>query len=269
MRPNLVVNASVSRTTFTSRRSFEKLDTMPSTVFQYYFQLQLKELHHNSPQSEITDFVNKNNSFKRYKRKEWDSLSLTKKRVYHALYFHFTKVNYRRLGHEELARRLELQVPAASEYLLFRNRFKARFDAAWEEQRKNDRTGRSHKIQLRSGTSGSLKVSRIFAMRPAELEFNSTRRFQDMCRECRRAWREGVDDDQRAEIATKLSVERQKFENSVKRELDILDGLQAMLTKYLTSVDVSNLKALDFERRITHTSNQDPLVFLMTDLKKS
>ncbi|SCU85407.1 LADA_0D07316g1_1 [Lachancea dasiensis] len=262
MRIYLASWASLSKASFVSRRSFERYNAMPSTVFQYFYQLQLKELRHGSSSCDIGSLFNKNSSFRRYKRKEWELLSMSKKRLYHALYFHFTKINYRTLSHEELAKRLEIPIPAASEYLLFRNQFKSRFDQVWEERKREKSSACLQKAHFRTGSLGLIRVSRRISRNLDDAEADLTRRFQDMCRECRRTWRDMVDDEQRAKIADKLGEERKNFEAIMKNEIQVLNELQGLLTTYLTNFDAIAHKALDFERR--GASNcQERLDFLL------
>ncbi|SCV02972.1 LAME_0H06678g1_1 [Lachancea meyersii CBS 8951] len=262
-----ILRANVSRTAFLNRRSFERLDTMPATVFQYYYQLQVKNLHFNVPEADLICWINRNSSFRRYKRKEWESLSLSKKRIYHALYFHFTGLSYRTIGHEELARKLEYPIPAASDYLLFRNGFKAKFDLLWEEQQKHDVMKRTPKLMLRSGSSGLVKKTRFLAAKAGKTDSDLTRRFHDMCRECRRIWREEVDNIQRTEIAEKLREERRFFEKLMSKEIEILDSLQGSLVKNLRALNTPSCQEFDFEKR-SFEQTTGSLAFLMTRSSK-
>ncbi|SCU87880.1 LAFA_0E09406g1_1 [Lachancea sp. 'fantastica'] len=267
MRLNLTLHANVSRTSFVNRKSFEKLDTMPTTVFQYYFQLQVKDLHIHSPETELIHWVSRNSSFKRFKRKEWESLSLSKRRIYNALYFHFTGLNYRTLGHEEVARRLEIPIPPISEYLLFRNKFKSKFDLLWEEQRNRDLLKRTPKLILRSKSSGAVKSPRFSAACSIESDPDLTIRFHDMCRECRRTWREKVSSLQKAEIGEKLREQRRSFRKLMDKEIEVLDSLQSLLVDRLKDANMLNSGTIDLEKGTTQR-NTNRLAFLVTHSDK-
>ncbi|CEP61862.1 mitochondrial HMG-box protein CIM1 LALA0_S04e02388g [Lachancea lanzarotensis] len=268
MRINCTLHANVSRTAFANRKSFERLDTMPTTVFQYYFQLQVKDLHVYSRDADLIPWINRNSSFKRYKRKEWDSLSMSKRRIYNALYFRFTGLDYRTLGHEEVARRLEIPIPPISDYLLFRNSFKSQFDPLWDEQRKRDLLIRSPKMILRSRFSGVVKSPRFSATYSRESDSDLTKRFQDMCRECRRTWLEKVDSMQKAEIGEKLREQRESFRALMEKEIKVLDGLQSVLVDRLKGANMLTSGNLNFRKEGATQQNMDRLAFLVTHSDK-
>lgn len=52
--------------------------------------------------------------------------------------------------------------------------------------------------------------------------YDYMKRFQQMCKECRYAWNEKVDYDQKLEIRKKLQVWRAKFEEMMDNEIQIL-----------------------------------------------
>ncbi|KAM3162779.1 hypothetical protein ACU8KH_03041 [Lachancea thermotolerans] len=268
MRISLSLNAFISPISVASRKSFEKLDKTPSTVFQYYYQLQLKSLNRSGLPADILEPVNTgHNSLRRYVRKEWESLSMSKKRVYHALYFHFIKLNYKELAPEEFAKRLELPIPISSEYLLFRNKFKLEFDRIWKEQCKKDHHGRSRRIYLRTGSSNLLKASRTIKGTESGFDYDSTRQFQEMCRQCRKVWREKVTSDQKAQMVEILQKNRQEFKLKLEQEVKILDSLQNALQKYLAGPSAKISTALDFERPVTQSHHSVIALLLATGKK--
>lgn len=256
MRPTPYFTAQLSILNITSRRSFDKLDRTPSTVFQYYYRLQIKQLHKYSQYIDSLESMNQNNPFRRQVRKEWDALSLSKKRVYHALYFHFLKLDFRKLSQEELAKRLEIPVPTSSEYLLFRNKFKSKFDYMWEKQY----TGRLEiEVKVRSDTFGKFKITRYATKKKEDLDSitNFTERFQKMCRECKRIWKEKVSEEQKDEIRSKLRENRKKFELQMEKEVEALESLQENLTCILDKDTFHSQRMLGVERPASRTTIVD------------
>ncbi|CUS22844.1 LAQU0S07e01398g1_1 [Lachancea quebecensis] len=269
MRITLRLNAFVSQISVTSRKSFEKLDKTPSTVFQYYYQLQLKSLYKSGLSAEILEPTsNSQSSLRRYVRKEWESLSMSKKRVYHALYFHFIKLNYKELSPEEFAKRLELSIPISSEYLLFRTKFKVEFDKIWKEQYKKDHHGRSRRVYLRTAPSNLFKTSRVISGTINSFEYDSTRQFQEMCRQCRKVWRDKVTSDQKAQMAKILQKSRRDFELKLEQEIKLLDSLQNALHKLLAGPSANLNTALDFERPVTQSHNSVIALLLAAEKKE-
>ncbi|SCW02428.1 LAFE_0F06216g1_1 [Lachancea fermentati] len=268
MRIYTACRAHISLLEVVSKKSFEKLDRTPPTVFHYYYQLQLKDLHKMSTGDEILEFANRNNAFKRHIRKEWDSLSISRKRVYHCLYFHFARINYGKMSYEELAKRLEIPIPVSSEYLLFRNSFKAKFDALWEESQKRNRSLEGKSLQLRSRSFGKFKVTRIYK-KDAELEdYNDyNRRFRNMCKECRLMWKEQVTEEQKIEITKKLKDARNNFLNRMDNEIKALDALQENMSKILNNHTTSHIGYLKVERPLTNTI-REPLNILLVGKKR-
>ena len=103
--PSLAVSARFSVLQVSTKKSFKRLDQRPGDVFQYYLQLQVDRLN---TYAEFQD-LKKNIAFVKRIRGEWEGLSSSKKRVYHALFFKFNNIDYNKLSNEELARVLTIQ----------------------------------------------------------------------------------------------------------------------------------------------------------------
>ncbi|SJM86525.1 uncharacterized protein ZBIST_2904 [Zygosaccharomyces bailii] len=215
MRCTNVIRASLSPNVYLTRRAFDKqLNTLPSTAFHYYCQLQVDHLTEPDPQ------------LKRHIRREWDLLSVTKKRLYYAFYFHFKGINHRKMNKFEFAKFLEIPTPASSEYMLFRNTFKYKFEMAWIDNLKRQRTtGRGQVIKHATITGGHrLTVyAQLNNLRLQQEAMDYTSRYQQMCRECRRVWKEKVSLKQRIVIRDKWEEQKQIFEERIRNEIDALE----------------------------------------------
>ncbi|GCF01307.1 hypothetical protein ZYGM_001127 [Zygosaccharomyces mellis] len=215
MRGTNSLRASLSSTIFTTRRSFERqLDTSPTTAFHYYCQLQHSQR------------VNTDLQWKKFMRREWELLSLTKKRLYYAFYFHFKGVDHKGLNKFELAKFLEIPTPAASEYMMFRNTFKYKFDNAWlENSKKLNNLNNKGRLVKRSSITGGHRLTVHIPLNRDKLQSeatNYTKRYQQMCRECRRVWNEKVTVEQKLVIREKWEQEKQAFNDSMHTEIDAL-----------------------------------------------
>ena len=85
MKVTLLLKAQLSPVSYTTKKSFQRqLNRTPYTAFQYFFQLEVQKLHNVSKYEDITNYLKGNSNFKRFRRNEWDSMSLTKKRLYYA-----------------------------------------------------------------------------------------------------------------------------------------------------------------------------------------
>ncbi|GAV52694.1 hypothetical protein ZYGR_0AG06850 [Zygosaccharomyces rouxii] len=215
MRCTYSLRASLSSTVFTTKKSFERqLDTSPTTAFHYYCQLQ-----HDSK-------INNELQWKKFMRREWELLSLTRKRLYYAFYFHFKGIDYKSLNNFELAKFLEIPTPAASEYMMFRNIFKFKFDNAWLDNLKklNDLNHKGRLVK-KSPITGGHRLTVFIPLNQDQLQSeatNYTKRYQQMCRECRRVWNEKVTMEQKLIIREKWEQEKQVFNENIRDELDAL-----------------------------------------------
>lgn len=248
MRASYVLRAQLSRTFYGSQGSFEKqLNNLPTTAFQYYYWSKLKELCKYSEDLVNSDRLScgqQSNTFRRYIRKEWDLLSASKKRLYYAFFFHFTKIDYRALKKYELARILEIPTPAISEYMLFRNNFKHKYDAIWYQERKE-------RPKKRSIMAGHLISLSIRNSHEKESRLNLTKRFQKMCRECRYVWNKKISNEQKDEIRTKWELQKQQFDLQLARELEALSfNLNRLLKMNLGA----RAQSLQIDRHKTSTT---------------
>lgn len=123
-------------------------------------------------------------------------------------------------------------------------------------------------IYLRSTSSGMVNVTRVIKTNSPENLHNLTKRFQEMCRECRKVWREKVTEEQKEDIVLKLKASRLKFERAVQGELAILDDLQGLLRRSLKGKVAGSYDALDCER-LTSRAQRDRMMKLITGEKKS
>ncbi|QLQ79677.1 hypothetical protein HG537_0C03250 [Torulaspora globosa] len=244
MRASYVLKAQLSRIFYGSQGSFERqLNNLPTTAFQYYYWCKLKELCKYSKDFMNEDLIScgqQSNTFRRYIRKEWDLLSASKKRLYYAFFFHFTKIDYRSLKKCELARILEIPTPAISEYMLFRNKFKHKYDTIWFQEGKD----RSKKRSIMAGHAISISIHE------KESSLNLTKRFQKMCRECRYVWNKKISDDQKDEIRIKWELQKQQFDLQLARELEALSFNLNRLLKM--NID-ARVESLQIERHRTAT----------------
>lgn len=215
MRCTSIIRASLSSTIFTTRKSFERqLDNSPTTAFHYYCQLQYDSR------------VNDDLQWKKFIRREWEMLSHTKKRLYCAFYFHFKGIDYKSLNKFELAKFLEIPTPATSEYMMFRNLFKFKFDNAWLENVKKlkDSNGMGQLVK-RSPIAGGHRLTIYIPLNRDRLRMeatNYTKRYQQMCRECRRVWNEKVTVEQRSVIRKKWEQQKREFKDHIDNEIEAL-----------------------------------------------
>lgn len=259
MHGSRVIKAQLSQIVYSTKKSFKKqLDSLPATAFDYYYQSRIKELQQNSCNLLSNDFLSgsqQNTAFKRHIRKEWESLSNTKRRLYYAFFFHFTKINHKVLNRYELAKVMEIPTPATSEYMLFRSKFKYKFDRIWQEENmKNKRKtgiilrhnaiGSGHRIII----SGKVKDLNSTSNSGEEELTNLIERFQKMCRECRHVWNEKVTDEQKFEIKNKWEDQKHQFDLKLDQETEILE----YNLKKLIQVKLGP-KSLLVERPVTQT----------------
>ena len=262
MRITNILRAQLCESVYNTKKSFQKqLKRMPSTIFQYYYQLQIKQLHksYGSNTEYILDFAQQNTHFKRYIRDEWDTLSMTKKRLYNALYFHFSQVDYRSINKFELARIMEIPTPAFSEYMLFRNKFKKQYEKIWKENQINPepislivKSSNIQKIISRRHhcQSSKLTVKEQNASKGLKEIIDFTKRFQEMCKECKHVWNVQVTEEQKSEVRSKWEQQVLEFEELMDREVELL----VSNLKKLSQIDPSS-QALVTERPVTNTTN--------------
>ncbi|QLL32802.1 hypothetical protein HG536_0D03240 [Torulaspora globosa] len=247
MRASYVLGAQLSKIFYGSKGSFKRqLNNLPTTAFQYYYWSKLKELCKYSEgfvDSDLLSCGQQSNTFRRYIRKEWDLLSASKKRLYYAFFFHFTKIDYKALKKYELARILEIPTPAISEYMLFRNKFKHKYDTICFQERKE-------RLKKRSIMAGHAISISIRNSHEKESRLNLTKRFQKMCRECRLVWNKKISNEQKDEIRTKWELEKQQFDLQLARELEALSFNLNRLLKM--NVD-ARAKTLQINRHKTST----------------
>lgn len=220
MRCTSSMRASLSASVYLTRRAFEKqLNTSPTTAFHYYCQLDHRK---HDPQ------------LKRYMRREWEMLSITKKRLYYAFYFHFKNVNYKKMNKFELAKFLEIPTPATSEYMLFRNTFKCKFEIAWIENIRRQRIAGRGQLIKQSAIAGGHRLSVYTQQDYRQLKEEATNyasRYRQMCKECRRVWTEKVTLKQKIMIRRKWEEQRQIFEERIVQELEALEANLNRLTQ--------------------------------------
>lgn len=260
MHTSRALKARFSQEVYLTKRSFEKqLDNLPNTAFQYYYQTKIKELQEKSSIGRLNDtfgFAQQNSAFRRYIRKEWELLSITKRRLYYAFFFHFTGINYRSLNNYELARVMEIPTPAISEYMLFRNKFKNKFDNIWHEENLGIKRNKNAILRRNSsypliGLISSTTNNQITELSKAEEEVemtNLTRRFREMCRECRNVWSTHISEERKREIRDKWEEQKYEFELQLQHETKILDN---NLKKVLKAK--FRRKSLCIEKPVTHT----------------
>lgn len=225
----------MSSTIFTTRKSFERqLDSSSTTAFHYYCQLQHDPRNNNDLQ------------WKRFMRREWEMLSITRKRLYYAFYFHFKGIDYKNLNKFELAKFLEIPTPATSEYMMFRNVFKFKFDNAWLETLKKlgELKNKGKLVKKASITGGHRLTVNYVPFNRNQLEkeaTNYTKRYQQMCKECRRVWNEKVTTEQRSIIREKWENEKQEFDEIIRNEIGALKINLNMLNRLGTSAEIFTL----------------------------
>ncbi|EJS41717.1 YOR114W [Saccharomyces arboricola H-6] len=262
MKVTLLLKAQLSSVSYTTRKSFQKqLDRSPYTAFQYFFQLEVQKLHNVSKYDDITSYVRGNSNFKRFTRNEWDNMSLTKKRLYYASFCQSMNIDIWSVSKIELAKRLEIPIPAMSEYLFFRNKFKLKFDSHWSSLEHNNYRNPSRPSTMRKNGAAETyprnrtitsvsKIKprkRLVAMKrisrsedftndhshEAQKHFDDyMKRFQQMCKECRYAWNEKVGCDQKLEIRKKLHLCRSKFEEMMDNEIQVLQKNMEIMSKF-------------------------------------
>ncbi|CAI4051583.1 hypothetical protein SKDZ_15G2610 [Saccharomyces kudriavzevii ZP591] len=262
MKVTLLLKAQLSPVSYTTKKSFQRqLDHLPSTAFQYFFQLEVQKLHNVSKYKDIINYVRGNSNFKRFTRNEWDNMSLTKKRLYYASFCQSMNIDIWNVSKVELAKRLEIRIPAMSEYLFFRNKFKVKFDSHWSSlERKDYRSISKSSVTRKNGATEIYSKNRAIASvskikprkrlvamkRISRLDnlandhpndaqehlYDYMKRFQQMCKECRYAWNEKVDYDQKLEIREKLQLWKSKFEEMMDNEIQILQKNMEIMSKF-------------------------------------
>ncbi|CAI4064198.1 hypothetical protein N7582_002609 [Saccharomyces uvarum] len=261
MKVTLLLKAHLSPVSYTTKKSFQRqLDRSPYTAFQYFFQLEVQKLHNVSKYEDITNYLKGNSNFKRFRRNEWDSMSLTKKRLYYASFCQSMSIDVWNVSKVELAKRLEIPIPAMSEYLFFRNKFKLKFDSHWSALEPNNYKNHSRPSTARKNVteaySRSRTITSVNKMQPRKRLvtmkriscsenfsnnqsddaqkhlYDYMKRFQLMCKECRYAWNEKVDYDQKLEIRKKLQLWRLKFEEMMDNEIQILQNNMETMSKF-------------------------------------
>lgn len=254
MQGSRVLGAQLSQAVYVSKRSFEKeLDSLPTTAFQYYYHSKIKELQSGSNDFHNTDILScgqHNNAFRRFIRKEWNSLSTTKKRLYYAFFFHFTGVDHTSLNKYELARILEIQTPAISDYMLFRNKFKYKFDNVWYQER--EQRSRKRRMVLKHNPIGfghTITISSRISVHGEE-SFSLTAKFQKMCRECRHTWNQKITEEQKLEIRNIWEEQKRQFDTILATEREALGNNLNRLSKM--NLD-SKVRSLKVDRYTTRT----------------
>lgn len=292
MKATLLLKAQLSPVSYTTKKSFQRqLNRTPYTAFQYFFQLEVQKLHNVSKYEDIINYVRGNSNFKRFARNEWDTMSLTKKRLYYASFCQSMDIDILNVSKIELAKRLEIPIPAMSEYLLFRNKFKVKFDSHCSSLERKDRKSvprpsitrkvatteicsksRSNtplgKINPRKRLVALKRISRSentaknHSHEAQNYLYDYMKRFQQMCKECRYAWNEKVDYDQKLEIRKKLQVWRAKFEEVMDNEIQILQKNMDIMSKF-------GLRSESYLTAADHNTNTQPNSILpMTYLLK-
>lgn len=219
MRPTGVLAAALSRTIFRSRKVFERtLQQNIGTVFGYYYKIQVNKLGN-------TESLKYNNTFRRFVRHEWENMSVTKKRLYSAMFFQNNGIQPNQMGHFELARCLGMQTPAASEYLLFRNRFKMKFDQLWEKDPNVDlsQVFNRNLIQtknLRVVLRSEKRHRRNTKLLEGKNNKDYLQRFKEMCKECRRIWRSEVTDQEKEVVKAQWELTQTEFKNLIQEEIN-------------------------------------------------
>lgn len=216
MRFTLHLYARPSSILVSCKKAFKKSAQKDiGTVFNYYYNMQVKKFGN-------TTLMRFNNSFKRYIRSEWDNLSATKKRLYYAMFFEQHNLSPSELTSYELARCLEIEKPAASEYLMFRNRFKSKFDRLW---RQNSEVNMKLIFQSGSIANNYHEFSPGRAKRSIQ-HIDPNRdyilRFKEMCKECRRIWNTKVGEEEKKTIHEHWLNAQQEFKNTLDIEIEVI-----------------------------------------------
>ncbi|SCU80403.1 LAMI_0B02212g1_1 [Lachancea mirantina] len=237
MRSSPGLFAQVSKFAVHSKKSFERLDRTPQTAFTYYYQLQVQALSKCNAGEEPKNLIRGNNSFKQFVRRNWHSLSISKRRLYHALYFRYTRIDYATLNYEQVAKRLEIPIPLNSEYLLFRNGFRESF-----ERKRDAAKVSSGRKSMGAGSSRVIKLLHISHNVGASegQEQIITKNFQEMCRECKRVWKSQVTDAQKDEIREKVRNARETFESQVEDELNAIQGLEPLIDRIIAETGTAH-----------------------------
>ncbi|KAL3228536.1 Uncharacterized protein RNJ44_02481 [Nakaseomyces bracarensis] len=231
MRPSRILAAGLSEAIFCSKKVFERtLQQGVGTVFGYYYNIQVGKLGN-------TESLKYNNTFRRFVRHEWENMSITKRRLYSAMFFQYNGLRPDHMGSYELAKCLGVETPAASEYLLFRNRFKAKFDLLWEKDPNVDlsQVFDSNLLQaknLRVRLKSSRRSWRNAKILEGKTNPNYLQRFKEMCKECRRIWRTEVTDNEKQLVRAQWEQDQAKFKSAIQEEItSIMTNMERFQSK--------------------------------------
>ena len=229
--PTLTLPARFSVLQVSNKKSFQKLDQRPLDVFQYYLQLQIDQLN---VYGDVGDLKH-NISFVKRIKNEWKSLSLTKKRVYHTLFFKFSAVDFNKLRNEELARYLTIPRPITSSYLLFRKRFKVRFYQMLEPKERCSQGSASSLDQRYQPTTYLAKNKPLVRIQPRQpypnnsTAFNAHFRYQEMCKSCKEEWRKSVTEEEKQLLREEVQRRKRLFDLRMQVERKELRTLTKLL----------------------------------------
>ncbi|CDO96433.1 unnamed protein product [Kluyveromyces dobzhanskii CBS 2104] len=236
LMPTLSLSARLSVLQVSNKKSFKLLDQRPMDVFQYYMQLQIDRLN---IYVDSKDYRRHIPLVKRI-RTEWESLSMTKRRVYHALFFKFNKLDLNKLANEELARYLAMPCPITSAYLLFRSKYKLQFNQLWEQKYMKSQATWSQGPTYLERHTPSLKITRHSNFK-LDYMLNAHLRYQEMCKSCKKVWKDQVTDEQKQLLYNKVKSSKMEFNAQMQTERKEL----VLLTKVLeSSVPESSLESL-------------------------
>lgn len=236
MLPTSTLPARFSVLQVTNKKSFKRLDQRPLDVFQYYLQLQIDRLNI------IADYKDHRSHIPlvRRIRAEWESLSITKRRVYHALFFKFNKIDFRKLGNEELARYLAISCPISSAYLLFRSKYKLQFNLIWEQRYIKQEEAPMHRPTYLERHTPLMKII-SHSQTKMDSMLNAHLRYQEMCKSCKKVWKEKVTDEQKQLLYDKIKSSKERFNTEMQIERKEL----VLLTKVLEdSVPEDSMESL-------------------------
>ncbi|EDO16239.1 hypothetical protein Kpol_505p16 [Vanderwaltozyma polyspora DSM 70294] len=240
MKISLSLKAQLNDSIIFSQKSYLKPKLrIPSTAFQFYYQVQMHDLLRNSysTKQEILSFVDKNTHFRRFIRDEWNTLSTTRRRLYAALYFHVLKIDYSNLNEIELAKIMEIPTPAISPYMLFRSKYKEKFDLAWrEENSKSEITmknktlkpmksrSNNNKIFFKRTVSSSIKLEKGNNQSTSNIKpiIDFARRFDKMCKECKQVWNNDISNEQKLQVRNKWETQKIEFKRMIDKEIEYL-----------------------------------------------
>lgn len=201
MRPTNIVNVGISPVSFSTKQSFlTKISQQPRSTFHYFYILHMKQMQISNPDQSV-----KNSSFKIFIRRQWDQLSIAKKRLYRAMYCYSSNIDYQNMSKYQLAHKLNIKTPPVSEYLYFRNEYK----------KKNDQTRPN--TQITSFNVVKYNVWKI-KRKVSNTQICNTKEYTQMCRECKRIWNKDLNEQQRAIVREKWEKLHHDFENTLKQE---------------------------------------------------